>query len=79
MAWAGVLYPAGCAPSADQPGTEVAETPKSAPAEQVAHTEVSRNAYFGDSHVHTRWSAGFANMLFDAGSPKSQWVYLQTW
>jgi len=50
----------GCAPSGDQPGettTAAGGETDSVTAAQVAETDVPRNAYFGDTHVHTGWSA----------------------
>ncbi len=50
----------GCTPSSDQSeGTSTAAGTETTggTAAQVAATDVPRNAYFGDTHVHTGWSA----------------------
>jgi len=41
-------------PAPQQPA---AARPAAAPTAAVAETDIPRNAYFGDSHVHTGWSA----------------------
>jgi hypothetical protein len=56
---AGILLLAGCSGSEPESGSSTARTPEAggAAAGQVEHTDVPRNVYWGDTHVHTGWSA----------------------